>query len=346
MNRVRELRLQRALAQAELGRRAGISRQAINAIEQGKTGTNVQTALSLARALSVSVEDLFATEAWQRATWLDGEIAPAAGMRVAVERWQNTQVAKPLEACPPESSPAAHGVVRQVAGDEVQVEVWQSRPALFLYGCDPSLGLLASHLSRGSREGWWWHATNTQALALLRAEQARVVALHHGVLEARAVDRSCLRIRLVGWQSGWLVAPGNPKQIAGAADLLRPDLRIGVREEGAEGRRLLDQQLAASGATWQALNSRAVVGRSQLAVARMVAQGQVDMAIGHAGAAAAWNCDLIPIRDEVTDLLLPKHMADQPEIAAMLTILTGYQFRRDLAGSGPYDTARTGDQVG
>ncbi|MHB1980943.1 MAG: helix-turn-helix transcriptional regulator, partial [Sulfobacillus sp.] len=37
VNRVRELRLQRALAQAELGRRAGISRQAINAIEQGKT---------------------------------------------------------------------------------------------------------------------------------------------------------------------------------------------------------------------------------------------------------------------------------------------------------------------
>lgn len=346
MNRVKELRLQRALGQAELGRRAGISRQAMNAIEQAKARTNVQTALSLARALGVSVEELFEAPNRQPASWFDQEIAPVPGMRVAVERWHQSQVAKPLAACPPETFPAAHGAVRRVDGAEVEVEIWQSRPALFLYGCDPALGLLASHLSRGRQEGWWWHATNAQALALLKSDRARVVALHHGVLEARPVDHSCLRIHLVGWQSGWLVAPGNPKGITGASDLLRADVRVGVREEGAEGRRLLEQQLATSKIGWEALNGRIVVGRSQLAVARMVAQGHADMAIGHAGAAVAWNCDLVPIRHEVTDLLIPLKVADQPELAAMLTIMTGQQFRRDLASSGPYDTSRTGDQVG
>jgi molybdate-binding protein/DNA-binding XRE family transcriptional regulator len=346
VNRVRELRLQRALGQAELGRRAGISRQSVNAIERERAQASVQTALGLARALDVSVEDLFGFTAGAQARWLDDEISPAVGMRVAVERWDQTEVARPLAACPPDSFPAAHGAVRRVTGDQVQVEIWQARPALFLYGCDPALGLLASHVNRNGSEGWWWNATNARALALLKAERARVVALHHGVLEARAVDRSCLRIRLVGWESGWLVAKGNPKRISGADDLARPELTVAVREEGAESRRLFEQQMAQADLGWADLGGRAIVGRSQLAVARLVAQGQADMAIGHAGAAVAWACDLVPIRQEVTDLLIPQKVADQPELAALLTTMTSHRFRRDLASSGPYDTARTGDQVG
>ena len=346
VSRLRERRLELGWGQAELGRRAGISRQAVNAIEREQTRANVDTALRIAQALDRSVEELFGSLGPGGPVWADSEIEPQPGMRVAVERWAGQAVARPLAAHPAWPVAAAHGEVRQVEGREVAVELWATRPALFIYGCDPALGLLAAHLSQTGGEGWWWNASNGQALSLLRGGQARAVALHHGVLEARAVDHSCLRLRLVGWQSGWLVARGNPLGIRSAADLLRPEIRIGVRESGAEARRLLEQELAAAAVPWAALAGRTIPVRSQLGAARLVADGLVDTAIGHAGAASALACDLVPIRGEVTDLLIPRAVAEQAEVRRLLACLVSAPFRRDLAASGPYDTGRTGEEVG
>lgn len=345
MNRLRQRRLELGLGQAELGRKAGISRQAVNAIERGQTRASVDTALQLAAVLGLSVEGLFGATDRSGAWWPDNALAPRVGMRVAIERWPEHEVARPIAAYPPEASAAAHGEVRAVGRGRVDVELWSQRPALFIYGCDPVLGLLASHVSRGGGEGWWWHASNAQALALLKAGTARAVGLHHGVLEARAIDHTCLRFRLVGWQSGWLVAPDNPKGIRAAADLMRPEVKIGVREAGAEGRRLLEQQLVEVGVSWADVADRTVLAGSQLGAARLVSEGVVDVAIGHAGAAAALACELIPIREEVTDLLLPRALIQQAEVQELLSRLTSGSFRRDLAAAGPYDTERTGEQI-
>ena len=56
------LRLQRAmrdLTQADLAERAGITRASVNAIEGGRMVPSIFLALKLARALTVSVDDLF-----------------------------------------------------------------------------------------------------------------------------------------------------------------------------------------------------------------------------------------------------------------------------------------------
>lgn len=47
------------MSQATLAERVGVSRQTIVAIERGNYSPSVALALRLARALSVSVEDLF-----------------------------------------------------------------------------------------------------------------------------------------------------------------------------------------------------------------------------------------------------------------------------------------------
>jgi len=59
-NRLRERRKEAGgLTQQELADRAGVSRQSIISIEQGRYRPSVELALRLARALACRVEDLF-----------------------------------------------------------------------------------------------------------------------------------------------------------------------------------------------------------------------------------------------------------------------------------------------
>jgi len=58
-NRLRDLRTSRGWSQAELGARAGVSRQAIIAIETGKFDPSLPLAFKLARLFDLSIEDIF-----------------------------------------------------------------------------------------------------------------------------------------------------------------------------------------------------------------------------------------------------------------------------------------------
>lgn len=58
-NRVRELRKQARLTQAELGAAVGVSRQSIVSTEKGDYAPSVYLALRLARTLGTTVEELF-----------------------------------------------------------------------------------------------------------------------------------------------------------------------------------------------------------------------------------------------------------------------------------------------
>ena len=57
--RLRTLRIARGWSQGDLAERAGISRTGVSAIEGQRLDPSVTTALALARALEVSVEELF-----------------------------------------------------------------------------------------------------------------------------------------------------------------------------------------------------------------------------------------------------------------------------------------------
>src|SRR5579863_7945332 len=72
INRLAAIRKSRGVGAADLARQAGITRQAIYAIEAGTYVPNTTVALRLARSLETSVEELFA---------LDPEDSPAAERR-------------------------------------------------------------------------------------------------------------------------------------------------------------------------------------------------------------------------------------------------------------------------
>jgi putative transcriptional regulator len=58
-NRLRDLRLERGWSQLELGVRAGVSRQAIIAIETGRFDPSLPLAFKLSRLFDLRIEDVF-----------------------------------------------------------------------------------------------------------------------------------------------------------------------------------------------------------------------------------------------------------------------------------------------
>ena len=61
-NHLKELRARLGVNQQEMGRLVGASRQTISQIERGDYSPSVTLALKLARALNVTVEEIFAYE--------------------------------------------------------------------------------------------------------------------------------------------------------------------------------------------------------------------------------------------------------------------------------------------
>jgi putative transcriptional regulator len=58
-NQVRELRVERGLAQGQLAEAMGVSRQTINSIENDRYTPSLPLAIALARYFGVPVEEMF-----------------------------------------------------------------------------------------------------------------------------------------------------------------------------------------------------------------------------------------------------------------------------------------------
>ena len=58
-NRIRKLRTERELTQAELAATLGVTRQTVIAIEQGRYSPSLEMAFQIALALGVGLDDVF-----------------------------------------------------------------------------------------------------------------------------------------------------------------------------------------------------------------------------------------------------------------------------------------------
>jgi putative molybdopterin biosynthesis protein len=201
------------MSQGELARQAGITRQALGAIESGRSQPGVTVALAIARALGGTVEEIFGGSSLSRIEAEMG-IAPAS-TRAAVALIGGRLVARAL--ADPGQRDAASALVSTFRDGRAELEPLAGREewaaTVFLAGCEPAVGLLAGHV-KGAAHALWFPSTNRDAVGEFAAGRLHVAAVHgsHGELERlmRRIGTEDVDVfELATIEEGWIVAGGN-----------------------------------------------------------------------------------------------------------------------------------------
>jgi putative molybdopterin biosynthesis protein len=370
-NAISHARIARGMTQVELAARAGISRQALGAIESGVYRPNVAVALVLARELGQTVEQLFG-EAGDEAVrvvdarWIDereggrAHRPTTAPRRVALARVGRKVVAM--------AQPAAHltlgpeaGILRSLRRRRAEVVTLHSSDeidtALLIAGCDPAIAILADWLARrhSQARAIALPCSSGRSLRLLIDGYAHAAGVHlrdpktgeYNLPQvARALrNRPAMVVNFAQWELGLATAAGNPLGIRGFDDLGRPGLRIVNREAGSGAREALDAAIVE-----RALAPRNVAGYGfevggHLEVASAIAAGQADAGVTIRVAAETFGLGFIPIREERYDLVVLEREADSPPVRIMLDALNSQRFAREVNQLCAYDTARMGNVI-
>ncbi|MCX7624461.1 MAG: substrate-binding domain-containing protein [Thermomicrobium sp.] len=347
--RVRERRQRLGLTQQQLAERAGISRQALVAIEVGKLTPSVAVALRLARALDCAVEELFSLpEPARLAATLaaSGAPVPPVPFRVRLARIGEELVAWPAVG----ESGEAEGIAHEQRGERLLVEPLVDPAALerglVLAGCDPALATLAAYLRRWYRDlrVIWVPVGSRAALRALARGEAHIAGTHlwdpaSGDFNIPAVRRELAGrgvavVTLSRWVEGLGLAPANPKGIRGLGDLARPDVTLVNREPGSGSRTVLDVLLAREGLEPAQLRGYQRELRSHRAVAEAVASGLADAGPLVSPVARAHGLAFLPLLEERYDLVVPAELLDWPPVRDLLELLASRPVRRELAASG------------
>jgi len=252
--RLRLVRQARGFSQQQLARMAGVSRQAVSAVEAGHSDPSLRVALALARALGVTAEELFGPGNTPPPV-AARPVAPLGppGARVSLAPIGDSFVAIPLggdTAIQPGFAPAG-GIV--TARDGEVVPVGPPRPTLVVAGCDPALPLLEAPLAGlDPPVGFaWWACSSGEALRLAEKGLVHVAGAHlrgrtgeynTGPARQRLRQGGAEVLGFASWREGLVLRPDLAGQVGGLSDAARSGLRLVNRERGAEARRVLRHQ--------------------------------------------------------------------------------------------------------
>ena len=319
----------RELSQGDLARAAGVSRQAIGAIEAGRSVPGVSLAIAIARALDTSVEDLFGAA---QAPQPGGDSAGVARPRAAAAMVAGRQVNRQLDPLDPLATPA------------------RLESVVFIAGCEPALGLLAAHVKTADGDAVWFAASNREAIADLRERRVHAALLHGSNDEVqrlvhRASDDPVDVYEFAMIEEGWIVGRGNPKKLRGARDLGRGGVRLANRAVGSGARALLDSEIRRAGVVPGSVLGYGHTVAGHADVARAIAFGYADVGLGVAAVADAFRLSFLPLRNERCVLVIRRSDRRHPGVGALVSALRSTSFRRDLAAFGPYDITRLGETL-
>jgi molybdate-binding protein/DNA-binding XRE family transcriptional regulator len=351
--RLRLARQARGLSQQQLAGVAGVTRQAVSAVESGHSDPSLRVALGLARALGMTVEELFGPGDLGDPV-LAQPVAPVSGpgSRVALATVGDTFVALPLDSDAVARlgfGPAGGLMVRGNQGQGVQVAVrpiGPPRPTVVVAGCDPALPLLETPLGLldPPLAFAWWPCGSGEALRLAAAGLVHAAGVHRAGPHDDVADipAGAEVVGFASWREGLVVRPGAP--VRGLGDVAGQGLRLVNREPGAQARTLLDRErlrLGLDPAELPGYDSRAA---GHLQVASAIVGGLADAGVSSEPAALAYGLDFIPLAEERFDLVLPAKNAASREVQGLLRVLTSPWLLAQLASLPGYDAARCGER--
>jgi putative molybdopterin biosynthesis protein len=365
---LRLARQARGFSQQQLASMAGVSRQAVSAVESGHSDPSLRVALALAQALGLSVEELFGPG--EPATPVTAvSVAPLRGRtdRVALAPVGDRFVALPLRGDTGAglgflpagglANPASGAVPAAVSGrDGAGLElipvrpIGPPRPTLVVAGCDPALPLLATPLALLDPPVAfaWWPCGSAAALRLAGQGLVHVAGVHtqgDGIESGRPLPDGADVVGFTAWREGLAVRPDLKSVVTGLDAIAKHGLRIVNREPGAEARRLLDaerQRLGLDGADLPGYDAQAA---GHLQVASAVAAGLAEAGVASEPAARAYGLAFVPLAEERFSLVIPGEHTASREVQALLKVLSSPWLLAQLGSLPGYDATTCGDRL-
>ncbi len=348
-NRLAEARKAAGLSQLELSARTGVSRSEISAIETGRLTPSVKHALALARALGVSVEDIFGEG--EAGNDLSGGRFPEGTLLWKLKGPRAPRLL-PCETTP--SGTLAHDAV--VAKGRIVERVRGPLPdSLVIAGCDPAVGLLVREVERLGVRAIPLQRGSTSALEEVARGVADAAGVHvagvhvgpraglDGELDNASAARSrlgqgCHLLRIARWKEG-IACREAPRRSPTKRWLA--GLRWAAREPGSAARLLQDRLLASTGIR----RSTRRVAPDHRTLARLVGGGWADAGICVEYAAREAGLEFVPLTEEPYDLCIPDALLEEPPLQALIAAVRSPRYRRLLADLPGYDTRETGELV-
>ncbi|MDH3637568.1 MAG: helix-turn-helix transcriptional regulator [Gammaproteobacteria bacterium] len=197
------------------------------------------------------------------------------------------------------------------------------------------------------------NAGSAKALTALADGQCEAAGFHlvDGDLRPDFLDhyRRCIEperytvIQAVTRRQGLIVAAGNPKNIRGIEDLVRPDVCIVNRQTHSGTRLLLDSLLRHYGIAASRINGYESEEFTHSAVGALVASGSADAGLGTEASAAQFGLDFIRLAAESYFYAVANSDLRTAAIEDFVLALASEAFRkraRKLAGYNPSDSGR------
>jgi putative molybdopterin biosynthesis protein len=373
--RLRLARQARGLSQQHLAGMAGVTRQAVSAVESGHSDPSLRVALALSDALGMTVEELFgpgdpADPVQARPVAAAGPV----GSRVALAAVGDGFVALPLHADtaaragfgpagglvvgghpggahPGGAHPGgAHPGGGAGASDPIAVRpIGPPRSTLVVAGCDPALPLLETPLALLDPPVAfaWWPCGSGEALRLAAAGMVHAAGVHQpghaGGYEQVEIPGGAETVGFSSWREGLVVRAST--EVRGLDDVAKQQLRLVNREPGAQARALLDQERLRLGLDPAELPGYDGHAAGHLQVASTVAGGVADVGVSSEPAALAYGLSFIPLAEERFDLVIPARYATSREVQGLLKVLTSRWLLAQLASLPGYDPAHCGERL-
>jgi molybdate-binding protein/transcriptional regulator with XRE-family HTH domain len=380
---LRLARQARGFSQQQLASMAGVSRQAVSAVESGHSDPSLRVALALAQALGMAVEELFGPGE-PAAPVLATSIAPLRGGidRVALAPVGDRFVALPLRGdtgaglgflpagglASPGSAPVP-GVTVPVpgtrtgpgdAGPELITvrPIGPPRPTLVVAGCDPALPLLATPLSLLDPPVAfaWWPCGSGAALRLASQGLVHAAGIHakggngggasrDGGNGGEGIPDGAAQVGFTAWREGFAVRRELRSTATSLGAIAKHRLRIVNREPDAEARHLLDAERQRFGLAPEDLAGYDTQAAGHLQVASAVAAGLADAGVASEPAATAYGLAFIPLAEERFRLVIPAEHTASREVQALFKVLSSPWLLAQLASLPGYDATTCGDRI-
>ncbi len=347
-NRLTAFRKARGISAVDLAAIAGVTRQAIYAIEAGTYMPNTAVALRIARMLETTVEELFtleediSTAAVPRTfELLDDQLSVGTGEPIQLCRVGRRTIGVPAALFPP-YLPLADGIVSENGRASVVGEP-ENETRLLIAGCDPALSLLADYARGAGIEVVLANGNSARCLAWLRDGRIDIAGTHlNDPLEG---ERRFATVNFALWEEGLVLPRNNPKKIRTIADLANPAVRFMNRDPGSASRRLFESLLSTAGMKPAQVAGSRTAATGHLAAAWAVASGLADCCIAAGSAARRFGLDFIPLASERFDFVLQKRDLSRKPVESLFEVLSRSRFRRHLEMVAGYDVSHAGETL-